>query len=130
MEDIKAMQGTPQRPDPSKPGTHIPTRIRVEPEVDVEIDDNRPARKEEGPRSIYLKKEAFEKYKYTEGCEGCRRLEAGVARNIVHKPACRERMYKAMADIPEGRKWLERADKCINEYMDENHDEREDTRTK
>ena len=123
MEDIKAMQGTPQRPDPNKPGTHIPTRIRMEPEVDVEVDGSRPARREEGPRSTYLKKEAFEKYKYTEGCEGCRRLQAGVARNIVHKPECRERMYKAMSETPEGRKWLEKADRRINEYMEEKHDE-------
>ena len=27
MEDIASMQGTPQRPDPSKPGTHTPTRV-------------------------------------------------------------------------------------------------------
>ena len=33
-------------------------------------------------------------------------------------------MYKAMGETPEGRKWLERADKRINEYMEEKHDEK------
>ena len=41
------MKGTPQRPDPSKPGLHIPVRIRVEPEVPFEMPAMRPARNEE-----------------------------------------------------------------------------------
>ena len=49
-------RGTPQRPDPSKPGLHIPVKIRLEPEVAVEMPETRPARKEEGPRAAYLTK--------------------------------------------------------------------------
>ena len=48
---ILDMRGAPQRPDPSKPGLHIPVRIRMEPDVNIQMLSSRPARKEEGPRS-------------------------------------------------------------------------------
>ena len=54
---ILDMRGTPQRPDPSKPGLHIPVRISLDPEVLVEMPETRPARKEEGPRAAYLTRE-------------------------------------------------------------------------
>ena len=43
---IVDMKGTPQRPDPNKPGLHISVRIRVEPEVPFEMPVMRPARDE------------------------------------------------------------------------------------
>jgi len=38
---ILDMRGTPQRPDPSKPGLHIPVRIRMEPDVSVQMPSSR-----------------------------------------------------------------------------------------
>ena len=70
---ILDMRGTPQRPDPSKPGLHIPVRIRMDPDVPVQMPASRPARKEEGPRSAYLSRDDFKRYGFTEGCEGCSR---------------------------------------------------------
>ena len=72
--DINAildMKGTPQRPNPNKPGLSIPVRIRLEPEVPVHMPDSRPARKEEAPRKSYIMKRHYEEHGYTEGCDGC-----------------------------------------------------------
>ena len=38
---ILDMKGAPQRPDPSKPGLHIPVRIRLEPEVTIRRPETR-----------------------------------------------------------------------------------------
>ena len=46
---ILGMQGKPQRPGPTKPGLHIPARIRIEPEVEVNMGGFRPARNEDAP---------------------------------------------------------------------------------
>ena len=43
---ILDMKGTPQQPDPTKPGLHIPVRIRMEPEVPFNMPDMMPAREE------------------------------------------------------------------------------------
>ena len=75
---ILDMKGTPPRPDPSKPGLHIPVRIRLEPDVAIRMPETRLSRKEEGPRSAYLSKEDFVKLGFTEGCEGCSRKAAGM----------------------------------------------------
>ena len=75
---ILDMKGTPQRPDLSKPGLNIPAKIRLEPEVAIDMPVMRPARKEEGPRAAYLSKEDFRNFGFTEVCDGCGRLAAGM----------------------------------------------------
>ena len=62
INQILDMKGTPQRPDPSKPGLNIPVKIRLEPDVSRVMPNTRPARKEEGPRDIYLSKEDFKTF--------------------------------------------------------------------
>ena len=54
INQILDMRGTPQRPDPSKPGLSIPVKIRLEPDVKIDMPASRPARKEEGPIYIYI----------------------------------------------------------------------------
>ena len=74
---ILDMKGAPQKPDPSKPGLNIPVKIRLEPEVAVDMPVTRPARKEEGPRAAYLTREDFKNFGFTEGCDvaaGCRQV--------------------------------------------------------
>ncbi len=107
--DVNAIvdtKGAPQRPDPSKPGLHIPVRIRVEPEVPFEMPAMRPARNEEAPRRAYVMKRHYVEHGYTEGCEGCSRLSAGM-RPRPHSNACRERMYRDLKGTEEGITWIE-----------------------
>ena len=62
---IAEMKGTPQRPDPTKPGLHIPVSIRMEPEVPFEMPETRPARGEEAPGRAYIMKRHYEEHGYT-----------------------------------------------------------------
>ena len=95
MQAIMDMQGTPQRRNPGKPGLHIPIQTRLEPEVPVDMDEMRPARNEETTKRTYLEKYHFEEHGYTEDCEGCSRLSAGIAARS-NTEDCRKRMYEAM----------------------------------
>ena len=117
INQILDMKGTTQRPDPSTPGLSIPVKIRLEPDVKVDMPISRPARKKEGPRDVYLSRGDFETYRYTEGCEGCSRLTAGMAPR-PHTAKCRLRMKDDMEITPEGRKRLEEADRKIHEYLE------------
>ena len=58
VQAILDMQGTLQKPDPNKPGLHIPIRIRLEPPVEVMVPG--PEREEEAPKRPYPKKYHFE----------------------------------------------------------------------
>ena len=60
VNDTLDMKGTPQRPDPTKLGLHIPVQIRLEPEVPFSMPAMKPARDEEGPRGLYSMKRHFE----------------------------------------------------------------------
>ena len=88
------MQGTPKRPNPSMPRIDVPIRIIVRPNApDSVVENGAPIRAEEAtPRGVYLKKEDFEKYGYTDGCEGCRRLRPGGMQLCPHTHACRVRI--------------------------------------
>ena len=55
-----------------------------------------------------------EEHGYTEGCEGCAGLSAGM-KGRPHSNVCRERMYKEMKKMEEGRKWMEESEARINE---------------
>jgi len=116
INQILDMRGTPQRPDPSKPGLSIPVKIRLEPDVRIDMPVSRPARKEEGPRDIYFSEADFRKFGFTEGCEGCSRLAAGVA-SRPHTKQCRARMKESMRSTPEGKKRLEDNRRKIDEFF-------------
>ena len=53
---IREMQETPQQPDPSKPGLHIPVCIRMDPLVQVDMLELRPQREEDMPKGAYIKR--------------------------------------------------------------------------
>ena len=90
MTLIKGMQGTPKRQNPNMPGTDVPTRITVHLTDPGAIADSGESSK---PRSVYFKKEDFEKHGYiAANCEGCRRLRAGGMIARPHAAACRKRM--------------------------------------
>ena len=91
---IQGMKGTPSRLAPNTPGVDIPIQIRV-PEAVGEVEEPPPVRDETGGRRPVLMKADFERHGYQVGCEGCRRLEAGMAQR-VHAQTCTNRMEKAM----------------------------------
>lgn len=91
---IREMQGTPKQPDPSKPGLHIPVRIRKRPPVQVDMLELRPQREEDVPKVAYIKRRRFEKFGYTEECGGCKRLRSGVMPRRPPLESCRKRIYE------------------------------------
>ena len=94
MNAILDMRGAHQRPDPNK--LHIPTRIRLEPAVPIDMGGFRPARNEDAPRRSHLRRDFFLEHGYTEGCEGCKRLATRMSKAIIHREECRSRMYAGM----------------------------------
>ena len=102
----------------------------MEPAVPVDMTAFRPARNEDAPRRAHLTKEFFKEHGYTVGCEGGRRLEAGMAKTIVHTEQCRKRMEETMRATVGGRKWLGKSDTKIAEYMEKTHDDKEKQRRK
>ena len=59
----------------------------------------------------------YEEYGYTEGCEGCSRLSAGM-KPRPHSNACRERMYRQLKGTEEGRQWIEESEASIGDYLE------------
>ena len=111
--------GGPQQPDRSKPGLHIPVRIRMDPPVEVDVPELRPQREEDTPRGAYIKQKRFEEFGYTEDCEGCRRLRSGVVPRRPHFECCRRRVYEELAKTEDGRTWMEKANIKISEHLAE-----------
>ena len=66
--------------------------------------------REEAPRRMYIRKGMYEKLGYTPGCEGCRRMKAGMAQR-PHEEGCRRRMEEAMQGDEEGKNIIEHARK-------------------
>ena len=105
------MQGTPKRPDPKMPGTDAPIRVTVKgDDPTAEVEEMRRNRAEESHRSVYLKREDFEKHGYTPGCEGCRRVKSGAFGYKHHTPECRKRMKTKLGEERHPR--FERALEC------------------
>ena len=113
------MKGTPQQPDPSKPGLHIPVRIRIDPPVEADMPELRPQREEDMPKGAYTKKRRLEEFAYTEDCEVCRRLRPGVMPRRPHLECCRKRIYEELAKTEVGRKCMETTNVKIDEHLAE-----------
>ena len=127
------MKGTPQRPDPRKPGTEIPIRINLDGPQASEGIEQVPARRGLDIRRMKVSTEMLEKCGYTEGCEGCRRKRAGMKEARPHSEACRGRITKALEGDEEGRELLrkdnERLDRRLfeaGEAMHRGHEEQEE----
>ena len=101
-ERIRAMQGTPQQPDPLKASIHIPIRVRFDPTGNTEpIPSQLP--KNEPIRRMRISEKLLETYGHTEGCEGCRFKVAGMEDKRPHTEACRQRIEAEMEKDDEGR---------------------------
>jgi hypothetical protein len=98
-EAIRNMKGTPSQPNPLKPGLSVPIAVNVENEnAEAELDELAGRREEMNARRTYPKARDFEAHGYTNGCEGCRRQQAGGMKPRGHNDKCRERMEKLLKD--------------------------------
>lgn len=102
---IKETQGTPQIPDPRKPGVHIPVSVSFEVFAGDEVNaDAQPARRETTPRAVHIGQWMLEQYGCTDGCQGCDFKKAGVKTQRLHSQVCRARIEAAMDSGAQGRK--------------------------
>ena len=71
-----------------------------------------------------MKEEDFEKHKYTENCEGCRRMRTGNMSQRPHSKACRTRMEKLLGaeDNPRWRKTQDRKEDDFWRYVNEDEE--------
>ena len=82
IEELNGVRGTPGKPTPGSNDARIPVRVRV---------PDKPIPKEERsaiPRGVRTEKKDFDKYGYTDGCEGCIRMQTGGERRS-HTQQCR-----------------------------------------
>jgi len=116
-EAIKGMVGTPQQPDPTKPGLKIPIRINFDTaEAGEPVPSELP--KNEGPvRRNRMTPRALEKYGYTEGCPGCQCKKAGLDESRNHSEECRARIEAELDKEEAGREKLRKQAERINRWM-------------
>ncbi len=121
-EWVKAVKGTPQQPDPNKPGMRIPVQVNFDPPEEGEVIEAEELRKEGGMRRMKITKDLLETFGYTEGCEGCRRKRADIKEQRPHTEECRRNLWERMEETMEGRRKKEkeevRIDVKISESME------------
>merc|ERR1712086_1239308 len=91
------MQGTPSRPSTAMPGLHIPIAINIEEGNSAGAPVETTQRQEEKKaRRVHLKATDFDTHGYTDGCDGCARLQAGIDPR-PHTEICRTRLEEELA---------------------------------
>ena len=118
-ERLKTMRGTPQQPDPRKPGTHVPIQVCFDPPSIGTVDESTPLRREKGVRRMKITKRMFEDHGYSEGCEGCRYQRAGMAEQRVHSEECRAKLVEQMGETEAGRQKIEKQNERMNNWLAE-----------
>jgi len=117
---ILNMKGTPQRPDPSKPGLQIPIRVRFDGPKEDEVRKSEPARREDERRRLRITAKDLQKYGYTDKCEGCKFKKLGWKEHRPHSEVCRRRLREAMEGDAEGKDKVRREDERAAEWLGEN----------
>eukprot|EP00973_Karenia_brevis_P056195 7815668-Karenia_brevis.AAC.1 len=97
---IEQMRGTPQQPDPSKPGMHIPVRVNFEDFAEDEPEET--VERRFAPRRMKITKSMLKDVGYTDDCEGCDAQKAGLAVPKNHTEQCRRRVEKEMEKTEAG----------------------------
>ena len=113
---LQEMKGTPQQPDPSRPGVAIPIKVNIDPPHE---ESPAPA---EGPvdkcdrqiRPMRITGVMLQKYGYTEGCDGCRYKRAGMREARPHTEVCPRRIGEAMMGDETDRRKKEEDDERVN----------------
>ena len=57
----------------------------------------RPQREEDMPKGAYVKEHHFVEFRYTEDCEGRRRLRSDVVLRRPRQESCRTRIFEGLA---------------------------------
>ena len=105
IENINGVRGTPAEPVPGQGKRRVPIKVRMGEANDGKVDgkdDVDAGMEEQAPRRARITKKYYERYGYTEGCEGCGRLMAGLGQR-PHTESCRERMEETLEGDEEGR---------------------------
>ena len=113
---LQEMKGTPQQPDPSRPGLAIPIKVNIDPPHE---ESPAPA---EGPvdechrqvRRMRITGVMLQKYGYTEGCDGCRYKRARMREARPHTEVCRRRIGEAKMEDETDRRKEEEEDERVN----------------
>ena len=113
------MQGTPQQPDPSRPGAHVPIHVRFDPPSTEQVDESAPLRREKGVRRMKITKKVLEDHGYIEECEGCRYQRAGLREQRVHSEECRDRLMKELGETEDGRQRLVNQNERMNNWEEQ-----------
>ena len=116
---LRNLQGSPQQPDPNKPGLAIPTKVTFDPPAEeepilVDMDE-----KQTQVRRMKITAHILRKYGFTEGCEGCRFRRAGLGEHRGHTEECRQRIEAEMEGDEEGKRKKDEAKERINRRMAE-----------
>ncbi len=115
---IQSLKGTPQQPDPNKPGTSVPIRISFDEAPDRgQAIPAAPVRREDVPRRVKITEAMLRKYGYTEGCQGCSFRRAGLSEQRAHSEACRTRIEGLLDRETEGSKNWERAKRRQDSFI-------------
>ena len=103
-ELVRGLQGTPQQPNPNRPGPAIPIRVNFDtPLADVPEPTAVPDSSRRRIRRMRITQEVLSRYGFTEGCEGCRYKQAVFTESRNHSEACRTRLSEAMDGDARGR---------------------------
>lgn len=113
-EWIQAIRGTPQQPDPNKPGMSIPIRINFDPPIREPADEAQEARKDKSTRRMRITNEMLQEFGYTDGCEGCRRKKAKMTEQRPHSEMCRKLLWERMGQTEEGRRKRDEEEEKMN----------------
>ena len=102
---LKELQGTPQQPDPSRPGLAVPIRVHFDEPPAAIVGPLAPEKRQ--IRRMRINAELLKQHGYTPGCEGCRFRRAGLGESRGHSEECRSRIEAAMAQSEAGKRALD-----------------------
>ena len=114
---LKEIRGTPEQPNPHKPGSAIPIRINFDPPAERPPQVEEPLIRARQVRRMKITSCMLEQFGYTEGCDGCRYKQAGFEESRNHSEQCRTRIEDAMTATEEGRRAKQRQDERINHAL-------------
>ncbi|MDA8582757.1 reverse transcriptase domain-containing protein [bacterium] len=109
-EAIRGLRGTPQQPDPSRPGMQIPVHLEDDDDRDESLRERDYEEAEPvGTRRLQIRRWMVRKYGESEDCAGCvSAVEAGNAPKREHTDSCRARFVELLSKDEEGRRILAR----------------------
>ena len=123
-DKIKALKETPQQPDPSKPGLHIPIKVTFDELEDQGVDVDETVDKEVIHRRLRVSKDMLRAHGYTENCEGCKAQRAGPAPKN-HSERCRSRIVKELEKTEEGSRRIREESKRIRKMEEDDRQKQE-----